>query len=91
MRRLQLRPWLQRWPEAQEAYTTSADSAVKSFASIPRSNAALVAFERGHQQFDRELPVLVYPLGHDGEESPGDSFQKPLRDRLCKAIGLACS
>ena len=37
---------LQRWEEAQEAYTTSADSAAREFASIPRSNAALVAFER---------------------------------------------
>jgi tetratricopeptide (TPR) repeat protein len=46
---------LQRWPEAQEAYTTSADSAVKSFASIPRSNAALVAFERGqYEQAERQ-------------------------------------
>ena len=51
---------LQRWEEAQEAYTTSADSAAREFASIPRSNAALVAFERRQEdRAEREVRTLL--------------------------------
>ena len=49
---------LQRWPEAQAAHTLAADSAAKTFASIPRSNAALVAFELGQMdQAERQVRV----------------------------------
>lgn len=51
---------LQRWEAAQTAYTTSADAAARNFASIPRSNAALISFElRQDERAEREVRTLL--------------------------------